>query len=61
MSSPFGAAHSLSAIIIDPHIAKAIWAIVLAIACALVTIIADIVKVRSLAAERRQRRHPPPS
>jgi len=68
MSSPYSsvetinAAHGAHALVIDPHVATAIWAIVLAIACALVVIIAEMVKQRHDAAEvKRRRRKPPPS
>ena len=68
MSSPYSsvetinAAHGAHALVIDPHVATAIWAIVLAIACALVVIIAEMVKQRNDAAEvKRRRRKTPPS
>jgi hypothetical protein len=55
------AAHSVHALVINPHVATAIWAILLAIACALVMIIAEMVKQRNQSAEvkRRQRKTPP--
>ena len=69
MSSPYtsmpavNAAHDTSALVIPPHVATAIWAIVLAIACALVMIIAEMVKQRNREepadAKRRRRKTPP--
>jgi hypothetical protein len=68
MSSPYSsmdtinnAGHSAYTLVIDPHVATAIWAIVLAVACALVMIIAEMVKQRNQSAEvkRRQRKTPP--
>jgi hypothetical protein len=54
MSSPYSsmetintAAHGPYTLVIDPHVATAIWAIVLAVACALVLIIAEMVKQRN--------------
>ena len=66
MSSPFSSMHAAAAItpvlIIDPHVATAIWAIVLAIACALVIFIAEMAKKRTAGpgAARRDRNKPPP-
>ena len=67
MSSPFSstetisAAHGAHALVINPHVATAIWAIVLAVACALVLIIAEMVKQRNDPAEmKRRRRKTPP-
>jgi hypothetical protein len=65
MSSPYSstetvsAAHNAHALVINPHVGTAIWAIVLAIACALVVIIAEMVKQRNQSAERRRRKTPP--
>jgi hypothetical protein len=65
MNSPFnslgtaGAAHGS---VIDPHVATAVWAIVLAVACALVMIIAEIVRERNsgpTGAKRKRRKNPP--
>jgi hypothetical protein len=55
------AAHGSHALVINPHVATAIWAIVLAIACALVMIIAEMVRQRNGSAEvkRRRRKNPP--
>jgi hypothetical protein len=55
------AAHGAHALVIDPHVATAIWAIVLAVSCALVVIIAEMVKQRNETAEvkRRGRKTPP--
>jgi len=68
MSSPYNsietinAAHGAHAVVISPHVATAIWAIVLALACALVVIIAEMVKQRNDPAEvKRRRRKTPPS
>ena len=68
MSSPYSsmdtinAAHGAHAVVISPHVATAIWAIVLALACALVVIIAEMVKQRNDPAEvKRRRRKTPPS
>lgn len=69
MSSPYSsmetinAAHGAHTLVIDPHVATAIWAIVLALACALVVIIAEMVKKqRTESAEvKRRRRKTPPS
>jgi hypothetical protein len=48
------------ALVIDPHVAAAVWAIVLAMACALVIIIADMVKQRNAPTEAKRRgKHPP--
>jgi hypothetical protein len=56
------AAHNAHTLVIDPHVATAIWAIVLAVACALVMIIAEVVKQRNHPAEaKRGRGEPPPS
>jgi NADH:ubiquinone oxidoreductase subunit 3 (subunit A) len=52
-------AHSAHALVINPHVATAIWAIVLALACAVVLIIAEMVKSRT--EETKRRRHKPPS
>jgi hypothetical protein len=66
MSSPYTSmdtispAHSAHALVINPHVATAIWAIVLALACALVLIIAEMVKHRS-EQEAKRRHKPPPS
>jgi hypothetical protein len=43
------------ALVIDPHVATAVWAIVLAVACALVVIIAEMVKQRNAPAEAKRR------
>ena len=68
MSSPYSsmetinAAHGSHALVINPHVATAIWAIVLAVACALVLIIAEMVKQRNDPPEvKRRRRKTPPS
>jgi hypothetical protein len=68
MSSPYSsmetinAAHGAHTFVIDPHVATAIWAIVLAVACAVVLIIAEMVKQRTESAEaKRRRRKTPPS
>jgi hypothetical protein len=67
MSSPYSsidtinAAHGAHSLAISPHVATAIWAIVLAIACALVVIIADMVKQRNEAEVKRRRGKTPPS
>jgi hypothetical protein len=55
------AAHGAHALVIDPHVTTAIWAIVLAVACALVVIIAEMVKQRNETGEvkRRGRKTPP--
>jgi hypothetical protein len=56
------AGHGAHALVIDPHVATAIWAIVLAVACALVLIIAEMVKQRNGSGEvKRPRRKTPPS
>jgi hypothetical protein len=55
------AAHGAHSLVVSPHVATAIWAIVLAVACALVVIIADMVKQRSEAAQIKRRRKTPPS
>lgn len=66
MSSPYhsmetiSSAHSAHSLVINPHVATAIWAIVLAVACALVLIIAEMVKNRS-EDEAKRKRHKPPS
>jgi len=67
MSSPYhamdtmNAAHGAHTLVIDPHVATAVWAIVLALVCALVMIIAEMVKQRNepADAERRRRKNPP--
>ena len=68
MSSPYSsmetinAAHNAHTLVINPHVATAIWAIVLAVACALVLIIAEMVKQRNDPPEvKRRRRKTPPS
>jgi succinyl-CoA synthetase alpha subunit len=67
MSSPYdsietiNAAHGAHALVISPHVTTAIWAIVLAIACALVVIIAEMVKQRNEAEVKRRRGKTPPS
>ena len=66
MSSPYSsmetAAHGAYAVVISPHVATAIWAIILAVACALVLVIAEMVKQRNDPAEvKRRRRKTPPS
>jgi hypothetical protein len=68
MSSPYSsmetinAAHGAHTLVVDPHVATAIWAIVLAVACALVLIIAEMVKQRNGPAEAKRRRgKTPPS
>lgn len=67
MSSPYSsaetinAAHSAHTLVIDPHVATAIWAIVLAVACALVLIIAEMVKQRNAPAEAKRRGKTPPN
>jgi uncharacterized membrane protein len=67
MSSPYSsmdtinAAHGAQSLVISPHVATAIWAIVLAIACALVVIIAEKVKQRNEAEVKRRRGKTPPS
>ena len=67
MSSPYSsvdtinAAHGAHTLVISPHVATAIWAIVLAVACALVLVIAEMVKQRNEAAEVKRRRKTPPS
>jgi hypothetical protein len=55
------AAHGAHTLVINPHVATAIWAIVLAVACALVVIIAEMVKQRSDSADIKRRRKTPPS
>jgi hypothetical protein len=56
------AAHGAHALVINPHVATAIWAIVLAVVCALVIVIAEMVKQRNESAEvKRRRRKTPPS
>lgn len=64
MSSPYSSIGAInatqSALVIDPHVATAVWAIVLAVACALVIIIAEMVKQRNAPAEAKRRgKHPP--
>ena len=67
MSSPYSsidtinAAHGAQTLVLNPHVATAIWAIVLAVVCALVVIIAEMVKQRSDSAEVKRRRKSPPS
>ncbi len=70
MSSPLSsmhavnAAHNAYALVIRPHVATAMWAIVLAIACALVMVIAELVKQRNNeepSDPKRRRRKTPPS
>jgi hypothetical protein len=67
MSSPYSsintvnAAQGAHALVISPHVATAIWAIVLAIVCALVVIIAEMVKQRNEAEVKRRRGKTPPS
>ncbi|HEX3974390.1 MAG TPA: hypothetical protein VHX19_23860 [Stellaceae bacterium] len=65
MSSPYGSMDAINAshnaLAIDPHVATAVWAIVLAMVCALVIIIAEMVKQRNTPAEaKRQGKNPPP-
>lgn len=67
MSSPYSsmetinAAHSAHALVINPHVATAIWAIILALVCALVMIIAELVKQqRNETTEVKRRRHKTP-
>ena len=66
MSSPYSSmdtinpAHSAGALVINPHVATAIWAIVLALACAVVVIIAEMVKQRSEQDAKRRRGKTPP-
>jgi uncharacterized membrane protein len=56
------AAHGAHTLVINPHVATAIWAIVLAVVCALVVVIAEMVKQRNEAAEvKRRRGKTPPS
>ena len=54
------AAHSATTLVIDPHVATAIWAIVLAIACAVVMVVAEMVKKQrnAVATERRDKTPP---
>lgn len=65
MSSPYSsmdtvnAAHSAHTLVINPHVATAIWAIVLAVACAVVLVIAEMVKQRN--EQDAKRRRTPPS
>lgn len=65
MSSPYSSietinsAHNAHALVINPHVATAIWAIVLALACAVVVIIAEMVKQRNEQDAKRRRRTPP--
>jgi hypothetical protein len=68
MSSPYSSmdtinnvGHSAYTLVIDPHVATAIWAIVLAVACALVMIIAEMVKRRNAPAKAKQRGKTPPN
>ena len=64
MSSPFsstdpaGAAHNAARFVVDPHIETAVWAIVLAIAGALVLIIAEMVKRRDAVPAPPERNDP---
>jgi len=50
MSSPLGSTDAIGSaqgaaqLILDPHVQTAIWAVALAIACALVMIVAEMVK-----------------
>ena len=70
MSSPYSSmdtiqaqsapAHGLHTLVINPHVATAIWAIVLALACVIVVIVADMVKQRN-EQDAKRRRHNPPS
>jgi hypothetical protein len=57
------AAHGAHTLVVDPHVATAVWAIVLAVACALVLIIAEMVKQRNAnapaEAKRRRGKTPP--
>jgi hypothetical protein len=65
MSSPFGAVdpagttHDVYTVVIEPHVGAAIWAIVLAIVCALMLMVIESVKARSPQSERRRGRKPP--
>jgi hypothetical protein len=66
MSSPYGSAetigntaHQAYALVIDPHVATAIWAIVLAIACAVVMVVAEMVKQRNAPADTGRDKTPP--
>jgi uncharacterized membrane protein len=66
MSSPYGSAeavgntaHQVYTLAIDPHVATAIWAIVLAIACAVVMVVAEMVKRRNAPAEAERDKTPP--
>ncbi len=68
MSSPYSstdtinnAGHSAYTLVIDPHVATAIWAIVLAVACALVMIIAEMVKRRNAPADTKHQSKSPPN
>jgi hypothetical protein len=68
MSSPNGsvetinnAAHGAYTLVIDPHVATAMWAIVLAVACAVVMIVAEMVKRRNAPGEAKHRGKTPPS
>ena len=67
MSSPYSSIDTINAgqgahsLVISPHVATAIWAIVLAIACALVVIIAEMVKKRNETEVKRRRGKTPPS
>lgn len=51
---PAGSAQTAYHYAVNPHVQTAVWAIVLAIVCALVLIISEIVKERH-AAPRRER------
>lgn len=59
MSSPYSPLDAINAI--DPHVATAVWAIILAVACALVMIIAEMVKQRNAPAEAKRRGKEPPT
>jgi hypothetical protein len=65
MSSPYSSmetinpAHSAHALVINPHVATAVWAIVLALVCAVVVIIAEMVKQRSEQHAKQRRKTPP--
>ena len=67
MSSPYSsmenAAQGAYSVVMDPHVATAVWAIVLALACALVMIIAEMVKRRNATApaEAKPRSKTPPN
>jgi hypothetical protein len=68
MSSPYSSMETINnagrgayTLVVDPHVATAIWAIVLAVACALVMIIAEKVKQRNAPTEAKHRGKTPPS